>query len=105
MHNIFAGALTENYVAQQLATLGFKLHYWRSSHAAEVDFLVEHQGEIIAIEVKRNEHTKSRSLSVFREIYQPDRAVKLSLKNFGFSNGVFSIPLYAAHCIKRVPEI
>ena len=104
IHNIFAGALTENFVAQQLATLGFKLYYWRSSHAAEVDFLIEHQGEILAIEVKRNEHTKSRSLSVFREIYRPDRAIKFSLKNFGFTSGVFAIPLYAAHCINRKPE-
>jgi len=105
VHNIFAGALTENFAAQQLAALGFKLHYWKSAHAAELDFLVEHQGEILAIEVKRNEHTKSRSLSVFMETYKPDRAVKLSLKNFGYTNGIFAIPLYAAHCLDKPPKI
>ena len=103
IHNIFAGALTENFVAQQLAAQGFKLYYWRSQHSAEVDFLVEQQGEIVAIEVKRSEHTKSRSLSVFRENYKPDRAVKLSLKNFGYTDGVFAIPLYASHCIGKAP--
>ena len=103
VHNIFAGALIENYVAQQLTALGFKLHYWRSAHAAELDFLVEHQGEILAIEVKRSEHTKSRSLSVFKDTYRPDRAVKLSLKNFGYADGVFSVPLYATHCIDKAP--
>lgn len=98
-HNIFAGALTENYVAQHLASAGLKLYYWRSSHEAEVDFLFERQGEIVAIEVKRGEHTKAKSLSAFVSAYRPDRAIKLSLKNFGYAEGVYAIPLYAVFCI------
>jgi predicted AAA+ superfamily ATPase len=98
-HNIFMGALTENYVAQHLASAGIQLRYWKSQHEAEVDFLFERQGEIVAIEVKRGEHTKSKSLSTFVSAYKPDRAIKLSLKNFGFANGIHSIPLYAVFCI------
>jgi predicted AAA+ superfamily ATPase len=98
-HNIFAGAVTENYVAQHLTAMGHDLFYWRSEHSAEVDFLIETQDGITAIEVKKGAHTKSKSLSVFVEKYHPDRAVKLSLKNFGFVNGIYAIPLYAVFCM------
>jgi predicted AAA+ superfamily ATPase len=98
-HNIFLGALTENYVAQHLASAGLSFFYWRSEHSAEVDFVFERQGEIVAIEVKRGEHTKSKSLGLFMEKYMPERAIKLSQKNFGYMNGVFAVPLYAMFCL------
>ncbi|MDR2609841.1 MAG: ATP-binding protein [Clostridiales Family XIII bacterium] len=102
-HNIFTGALTENYVAQHLQTLGAPLFYWRSAHAAEVDFVIERQGGICAIEVKRGDHKASKSLSVFIEKYKPERAIRLSLRNFGSANGIYAIPLYAAFCLSDLP--
>jgi predicted AAA+ superfamily ATPase len=103
-HNIFLGALTENYVAQHLSAAGLTLFYWRSEHSAEVDFVFERQGEIVAIEVKRGEHTKSKSLGVFAEKYKPDRAVRLSQKNFGLYNNIYAIPLYAVFCLMDGPN-
>lgn len=48
----FMGALTENYVAQQLSAMGYPLHYWARDNRAEIDFVVEKQGCLSAIEVK-----------------------------------------------------
>ncbi len=95
----FMGAVTENYVAQQFSAKGYPLYYWANKGTAELDFLLQKEGDIIGVEVKKGEHTKSRSLNVFINEYKPAYSIRLSLKNFGESNGVKAIPLYAAFCI------
>ena len=97
--NTFMGAVTENYVAQQFAVKGYPLYYWANTGTAELDFLLQRGSDVIGVEVKKGEHTKSRSMSVFVNEYKPDYSIRLSLKNFGESNGVEAIPLYAAFCI------
>jgi predicted AAA+ superfamily ATPase len=97
--NIFMGAVTENYVAQQLIAKGYNLYYWESSGTAEVDFILQKGGQVIPIEVKKGEHVRSRSLNLFIQEYSPTYSVRLSLKNFGEVDGLKSIPLYAAFCI------
>ncbi len=95
----FMGALTENYVAQQLAALGYPLHYWTRDNRAELDFVVERQGCLSAIEVKSGENTRSRSLASFKGAHGVDRLVRLSAKPFGDAGGMLSVPLYAAFCL------
>lgn len=97
--NTFMGAVTENYVAQQLAAKGHDLYYWESSSTAELDFVLQKGNQIIGIEVKKGEHVRSRSLSVFVDSYKPAYSIRLSLKNFGEKDGLKSVPLYAAFCI------
>lgn len=97
--NTFMGAITENYVAQQLAASGYNLYYWESNYTAEVDFVLQNQSDIQAIEVKRGTNTKSKSLGVFCEKYKNIKAIRFSAKNFGSSETVQSIPLYAVHCL------
>lgn len=97
--NTFVGALTENYVAQQLAAKGYDLYYWESSSTAELDFVLQKGNQIIGIEVKKGEHVRSRSLSVFVSNYKPAYSIRLSLKNFGEKDGLKSVPLYAIFCI------
>lgn len=97
--NTFMGAVTENYVAQQLAANGYDLYYWESSNTAELDFVLQKENQIIAIEVKKGEHVRSRSLNLFIGAYNPASAIRLSLKNFGEKDGLKSVPLYAAFCI------
>ena len=97
--NIFMGAVTENYVAQQLKARGYDLYYWESSGTAELDFVLQKEDRITGIEVKKGQHVRSRSLSVFINNYQPDQSIRLSLKNFGEKDGLKSVPLYAAFCI------
>lgn len=92
----FKGALTENYAAQALVTNGHTIYYWESNGKAELDFVMQdEQGNIIPIEVKSGEHTKSKSLGVFTSRYQCDYAIRISGKNFGFENYIKSVPLYA----------
>lgn len=98
--NIFMGAVTENYIAQQLAAKNYPLYYWMVSNSqAELDFVLQKNDKIYAIEVKKGEHVRSRSLSVFKQKYSPDYAIRFSQKNFGRTEDVVSIPLYAAFLI------
>ena len=96
---LFTGGLAENYVACQLKASGHKLFYWESENRAEVDFLVQVNGHLIPVEVKANLHSKSKSMEVYKGKYRPEYSIRLSAKNFGFENGIKSVPLYAAHCI------
>ena len=97
--NTFMGAVTENYVAQQLSANGYDLYYWESNNTAELDFVLQRENQVIAIEVKKGEHVRSRSLNLFIGSYHPSCAICLSLKNFGEKDGLKSVPLYAAFCI------
>ena len=94
------GAITENYVAQQLAANGVKLYYWASEHTAEVDFVMQYAEYAVPIECKANDNVRSRSLGIFVGKYAPPYAIRISGKNFGFENGIKSVPLYAAFCVK-----
>ena len=98
--NIFMGAVTENYIAQQLAAKNYSLYYWTTSNSqAELDFVLQKDDKIYAIEVKKGEHVRSRRLSVFKQKFSPDYAIRFSQKNFGRTEDVISIPLYAAFLI------
>lgn len=69
------GKLFENYVASELIKSGFLLKYWRTKSKTEVDFIIEHKGEIIPVEVKlTSSNTLERSLRSFIEAYKPRRA-------------------------------
>ena len=93
------GLLAENYVAEQLAASGHKLNYWESNGKAEVDFVLRLDDSAIPLEVKSADNVRSRSLRLFVEKYAPAYTVRLSAKNFGFENGIKSVPLYALFCI------
>lgn len=98
--NLFMGAVTENYAAQQLASKNYPLFYWSTSNSqAELDFVLQKDNEIYGIEVKRGEHVRSRSLNMFAQKYSPDKCIRLSQKNFGKSNDIVSVPLYAVFLI------
>ena len=98
--NSFMGAVTENYVAQQLASKNYPLFYWSTSNSqAELDFVLQKDNKIYGIEVKRGDHVRSRSLNMFAQKYSPDKCIRFSQKNFGESNDIVSVPLYAAFLI------
>jgi hypothetical protein len=95
----FLGAMVENYVAQSLRSKGYPLYYWESGGQAEVDFILLRGEALIPVEVKSGEHTKSRSLSVYRDRFKPEMSIRLSTRHFGFESGIKSVPLYAAFCL------
>ena len=99
------GALTENYVAQQLHAGGFKFYYWESNNQAELDFVIQIANAIIPIEVKSWEAVRSRSLEVFTAKYGLKTALRVSAKNFGFEKGIKSVPLYAVWCINHQTQL
>lgn len=96
---LFSGMLTENYVAQTFKSSGVSLYYWRSGNSAEVDFLVDINGEVIPVEVKASTNSKSKALKTYMDSYKPAYGIKVSGKNFGNNGVVKSVPLYAAHLI------
>lgn len=97
----FRGALTENYIAQTLISNNQDLVYFKPSQTMEIDFLLNEEGEIIPIEVKSGIHIKSRSLSNYLIKYKTKYAIRISARNFGFNNNIYSVPLYAAFCIGK----
>jgi predicted AAA+ superfamily ATPase len=92
----FKGAITEQFVLQEIKTLGNKpVCYWgRDEGKGEVDFVVQWQNEIVPIEVKSGIRTRSQSLDIYRELYHPRHSIKTTMNNFGISGGLYSIPLY-----------
>lgn len=97
--NDFKGGMAENYVNVQLTINGYRTYYWESARGAEIDFVIQREGRLIPIEVKSADNTRAKSLKVYMETYQPDYAIKISAKNFGFEDGKKTVPLYAAFCI------
>jgi predicted AAA+ superfamily ATPase len=97
--NDFKGGMVENYVEVQLRINGYKTYYWTSDRGAEVDFVIQRNGDLIPIEVKSADNTQAKSLGVYIKAYKPQYAIKLSTKNFGFEDGKKTVPLYAAFCI------
>lgn len=97
--NDFKGGMAENYVNVQLSINGYRTYYWESERGAEVDFIIQRNGQLIPIEVKSSDNTRAKSLKVYMDTYKPAYAIKLSAKNFGFEDGKKIVPLYAAFCI------
>ena len=65
-----------------------------------IDFLLYNDDGIIPVEVKANKNIKSKSLNMYIEKFKPKYSIRISNKNFGFENGIKSVPLYATFCIK-----
>ena len=92
----FNGALAEQFVCQELKSAKIsQLFYWgKEKSQAELDFIIQSNGEIIPVEVKSALHTKAKSLQVYTKEYKPAHAVRTSLRAFAIHNNLYSIPLY-----------
>ncbi|MDR2814667.1 MAG: ATP-binding protein [Prevotellaceae bacterium] len=97
--NPFIGAIAENYVAQAFAANLISLLYWKNDNTAEVDFVLQKGVDVIPVEVKPGTRIRSKSLGIFMEKYKCPYGIRISKKNFGFENGIKSVPLYAAFCV------
>lgn len=97
--NDFKGGMAENYVNLQLTISGYKTYYWESERGAEVDFIIQREGQLIPIEVKSADNTRAKSLKVYMDTYKPAYAIKVSAKNFAYEDNKKIVPLYAAFCI------
>lgn len=101
----FKGALSENFVMDELVKMGIPRYFWRTKSDAELDFITDYEGLLIPIEVKSADNTKAKSLHQFCHRYHPKMGFKVSLKNVGDnmdeSTHIWSLPLY---CLFRLKE-
>jgi len=93
----FKGAMTEQYVLQQLMyRQELSIHYWSTEKStAEVDFIIQFEGKVIPIEVKAEENLQSKSLKSYFQQYNPSVSIRTSMSDYRIDNWLTNIPLYA----------
>ncbi|MDD3174155.1 MAG: AAA family ATPase [Herbinix sp.] len=91
--------LLENYVAQSLQAKNYPFAFWESDSMAKIDFIIYKNDELIPIELYENEQTRSKSISILKQKCNFPYAVKISSKNFEYSNQVKYVPYYAVFCL------
>lgn len=93
----FKGALTEQYVLQQLlVNQNLSIYYWAAENAtAEIDFLIQNEGKLTPIEVKAEENLKAKSLKLFYEKFEVEKAIRTSMSDFREEDWLINLPLYA----------
>jgi predicted AAA+ superfamily ATPase len=93
----FKGALTEQYVLQQLMTMpGVDTYYWTNErHTSEVDFLLDIGNAVIPLEVKAEVNLHSKSLKAYAQKYHPRLSVRSSMADFKREDWLLNLPLYA----------
>lgn len=93
----YRGAMTEQYVCQQLMREADFIYYWSADNSCgEIDFLIQKDNRIIPIEVKAEENLKAKSLSAFVARYPSLHAVRLSMSDYREQDWMTNVPLYAA---------
>lgn len=98
----FKGALTEQYVMQQLAVnqdLGI-YYYTNDRNTCEVDFIVDNGDNIIPLEVKAEINLKAKSLKTYREKFTPEISIRSSMADYSEEVGLINLPLYAIEGIE-----
>lgn len=102
----FKGALTEQYVCQQLKTLDdIGIYYYTNDRGScEVDFIVDNGEQIVPVEVKAEVNLKAKSLKSYCERFSPETAVRTAMTDYRQEDWLINLPLYAieelSHCIK-----
>ncbi len=92
----FKGALTEQFVAQELGAESMKPNYWSPDDAkAEIEFLVQCGGMVYPIEAKAETNLKAKSLMSYMTRYSPAKALRLSMARRNSSGAIEDYPLYA----------
>lgn len=92
----FKGALTEQYVLQQMLSDNKiqPMYYSAENARMEIDFLLQIEDRIIPVEVKAEENLRARSLRVFCEKYHPDKAIRTSMSDYREQEWMVNVPLY-----------
>lgn len=99
----FKGALTEQYVLQQLKTMkGLNIYYWTADRRiAEVDFVVDNGNNVIPGEVKVEINLQSKSLKVYREKFQPRLSIRSSMADYKREDWLLNLPLWALEIMRK----
>ncbi len=97
----FKGALTEQYVCQQLKTVSdLAVYYYTNDRGScEVDFVIDNGGQIIPLEVKAEANLRAKSLKAYRERFCPGLSVRTSMADYKKEDWLVNLPLYAVETI------
>ena len=99
----YNGAFIENYAAAELNASNInELFYWTSKSDAEVDFVIQHEDQIIPIEIKSGKSLNTKSIRSYANKYQPKFIVRSSPRNYEQRNDFYNLPLY---WISRILEL
>ena len=100
----FKGALTEQYVCQQLKTIdGLNVYYYTNDRGScEVDFVIDTGEQVIPVEVKAEVNLKAKSLKTYLEKFQPELAVRTSMADYRKEERLVNLPLYEVEEINEV---
>lgn len=92
----FKGALTEQYVHQQLIadTEYIPYYFTETKSEGEIDFVIQKEGHIIPIEVKAEENLRAKSLRSYRDKYKPEMALRTSMSDYREQDWMTNIPLW-----------
>ena len=93
----FKGALTEQYVCQQLKTVdGLRIYYYTNDRGScKIDFVVDNGDQVIPVEVKAEVNLKAKSLKTYREKFNPKISVRTSMADYKKEDWLVNLPLYA----------
>jgi predicted AAA+ superfamily ATPase len=97
----FKGALTEQFVCQQLKCFT-EIYYWTAPNAtSEIDFVLQKENKVFPIEVKAEENLKAKSLKVFVEKFENKNAIRTSMSKYKEEEWLTNIPLYGIYSFFR----
>lgn len=93
----FKGALTEQYVLQQLKTLkDIQTYYWTAERGtAEVDFVIDTGNAVIPVEVKAEANLRAKSLKTYHEKFKPPQSIRTSMADYKKEDWLLNLPLWA----------
>ena len=99
----FKGAMTEQYVLQELVVAGCRPAYWTNDAGnAEVEFVVQGEKAVYPVEAKAGINTQAKSLKVYRKLFSPPFAVRTSLADARDGADTKDVPLFAlGHFVRR----
>ena len=94
----FKGAITEQYVCQQLKSVSdLGLYYYTNDRGScEVDFIIDTGEDVMPIEVKAEINLKAKSLKTYREKYNPKLSIRMSMADYKAEDSFINLPLYMA---------
>ncbi len=100
----FKGALTEQYVCQQLKTIeDLGIYYYTNDRGScEIDFVIDTGEQIIPIEVKAETNLRAKSLKTYRERFEPELSVRTSMADYKKEDWLLNIPLYAIEHVNKI---
>ncbi|MCD7954518.1 MAG: ATP-binding protein [Lachnospiraceae bacterium] len=102
----FKGALTEQFVLQQLKTQeDLNIYYYTNDRGTcEIDFIVDNGERVIPLEVKAEENLRAKSLRSYFEKYHPEISVRTSMSDYRKQEWLLNLPLYAIETFSLLKE-